>query len=135
MSAAGMRTAEARKSRCIGIQQISESIGGNYHCIMPALNVDRLPARRLNPIAARFQRLIDRIGTDDVGRRQAIANLISQLEWRYEGIKRMRREAILYELCLRRVRDTKGGGRRRRNAQASASFLCRLGACLYDILR
>src|SRR5262249_37382396 len=71
--------AEARKSRCIGIQQISESIGGNYHRIMPTLDFDRLPACSLNPIAARFQRLVDRIGTDDVGRRQAIADLIRQL--------------------------------------------------------
>ena len=42
---------------------------------MPALVFDRLPARRLNPIAARFQRLIDWIGTDDVGGCQAIAQL------------------------------------------------------------
>src|SRR5262249_55646131 len=93
------------------------------------------PACSLNPIAARFQRLVDRIGTDDVGRRQAIADLIRQLEWRYEGVKRMRREAALYELGLRRVRGTKGGGGRGRDAPDSARFLCRLGACLYDILR
>src|SRR5262249_56135625 len=89
---------------------------------MPALDFDRLPACRLNPIAARFQRLVDRIGTDDVGRRQATADLIRQLEWRYEGIKRMRREAALYELCLRRVRDTKDGRPRRPNTQPSPRF-------------
>ena len=91
---------------------------GNYHRIMPALDFDRLPACCPNPIAARFQRLVDRIGTDDVGRRQAIADLIRQLEWGYEGIKRMRREAALYELCLRRVRY-----QRRRAAAPECSSL------------
>jgi hypothetical protein len=105
---------KSEKSRRVSVKQIGKPVRRDHHRIVAALDLDRLPAGRLDPSAARFQRLVDRISTDDVGRRQAIADLIRQLERRDEGVERMRREAALYELCLRRVRNTKGGRSRRR---------------------
>jgi hypothetical protein len=52
-------------------------------------NLADLPASCLDPIPARFQHLINRIGADDVARRQVVADLALELERRNVRLKRM----------------------------------------------
>lgn len=80
----------------------------DHHRIVTALDLDNLPARRLDPIPACFQGLVYWVRANDVSRRQTIAHFVCKFEWRDEGVVRVRREFALHERRLRRVRDTEG---------------------------
>ena len=60
-------------SRGLGIEQVDEPLGRDHHGIVAGLDLDHLPPSCLEPVAARFQRLLDRSRADDVARGQAVA--------------------------------------------------------------
>src|SRR6266516_6644499 len=69
----------ASASRRLGVQEVDEPVGRDHHGIMAGLDLDHVPSGGLDPIAARFQRLVDRVGAHDVARRHAVADLVLEL--------------------------------------------------------
>jgi len=60
--------AEAR-SGGLSVEHVRKLLRRDHHGVMPGLDLGDLPSCRLDPVAARLERLVDRIGADDVERR------------------------------------------------------------------
>ncbi len=83
-------------SPALGVQQVGEQVRGDHHGVVPGRNLDHSPAGRPDPGTTRLGRPVERVGADDVGRRQAVADRVAERVRRRVGSEGMGCHARLH---------------------------------------